>query len=290
MRGYRTRGSVTERITGMVIPFQTETSVMHIITIAGAKGGTGKTTTALALAYELASETCRVAIADCDPQASLTQALGQVVSSAPLSSSPVDVSFLARPETRGGECGSRLSLYPGGRTLASATHEQVQECLRVRSQSCDVLIVDTCPGVVPITLAAIGVADLVLVPLQPAALPLSGLSDVVRIAARVNPGARRRAVLTLVKSRRAMTTLIERQVHNIHAGLLYPVHIPDDARCEWAATMQEPVGRYAPRCASAEAYRTLARFVKHDLDARLMRALAFLSAPAVATEVSNGAR
>lgn len=50
---------------------------MKILTVAGAKGGTGKTTTAVTLAAALASMGRRVALRDLDPQASATLALGQ---------------------------------------------------------------------------------------------------------------------------------------------------------------------------------------------------------------------
>lgn len=194
---------------------------MKTITIAGAKGGTGKTTTAHALAFEFAAAGYRVTLADCDPQASATQGLGQHPSDDPLAAAAQHLEFIGSRSD--GECW----LLPGGRSLATASVAQVSDRLGRVPRDTDILIVDTAPAVGSIMIAGIAAADLVLVPLQAAPYPMSGLIDILRLANQVNPNTRRRAVLTLVKSRRRLATTIAEAIEGIRPAVLYATRIPD---------------------------------------------------------------
>lgn len=223
---------------------------MKTITIAGAKGGTGKTTTAHALAFEFTVAGYRVTLADCDPQASATQGLGHQPSETPLTAAALRLEF---GHGRGG-----FWLLPGGRSLATASMAQVSDRLVRASDQTDILIIDTPPAIGSIMMAAIGIADIVLVPLQAAPYPMSGLMDILRLADQVNPKARRRAVLTLVKSRRRLSSTIAEAVEAISPGVLHATRIPDDAQCEWAAAACKPIGMFDTRSRAATAYHALA--------------------------------
>ena len=238
------------------------------ITIAGAKGGTGKTTTTLALGYELARAGHRVVIVDADPQASATQGMEQQASDRPLSEQPVQLELdFSRPavDETAANPGS-VRLLRGGRPMASASRADVSALIDRTSGDADILLIDTIPTIGPITIAALTAADLIVVPLQPAPFPLSGLMDTISITRQVNPQACTRALLTMVKARRSLTQIIASQIEEQMPGLLFQARIPDDARCEWASLACEPIGSFDPRSRAASAYRMLAHEILIQLE------------------------
>lgn len=240
---------------------------MKTITIAGAKGGTGKTTTTVALAYELALLGHDIMIVDCDPQAMATQGLRQRPTDAPFASEPVQLDFgfppssSISPDVRVGT----VMLARGGRTLALASRAEVATHLRVLRASADILLVDTTSMVAPTTMAALAAADLVVIPVQAAPYSVSGLMDVLQVSMRVNPLAVARALLTQVNSRRWLSGHVAEAIEDRWPRLLYEARIPEDARCERASLMCLPVGRFDARSRSAAAYRALAPETIQDL-------------------------
>src|SRR5581483_1715968 len=97
---------------------------MRIVAIANHKGGTGKTTTTLALGAALAAEGRRTLVVDLDPQASLTLAAGVTAPVATVwsameqimsASEPVAADGLTHPLSTAG-----LHLLPASLALAAA--------------------------------------------------------------------------------------------------------------------------------------------------------------------------
>jgi hypothetical protein len=86
---------------------------VRILTVAGAKGGVGKSATAISLASELSRQGYRVALRDMDPQGSATLALGHDPVPDPWEATPFPIEMEDVPE-RG------LILYAGSRSLARA--------------------------------------------------------------------------------------------------------------------------------------------------------------------------
>ncbi len=131
-----------------------------IITVANVKGGVGKTTSAVLLAHALGAE-----IVDTDPQGSAT-AWGEA---AAVAGNPLAVTVTSLPTAR----------------------------LAGRLPVCEQLVIDTPPGDLTITKAAIELADLVLVPTAPTALDMTRVWATLDLAAE----ALKPAAVLLVKVR-----------------------------------------------------------------------------------------
>jgi chromosome partitioning protein len=173
-----------------------------IIAVANQKGGVGKTTTAVNLAYSLINRGKTVLIIDADPQASLTTYLGYdpddleeedrtlyftMIEGAPLSSLILDGS---------------PSLVPSSIRLASAEPELIgnllaspQNVLRTRLKEVrgrfDYVLIDCTPSLGLLTINALVAADGVLIPSETEYLASKGirllLATVEKIQAGLNP-------------------------------------------------------------------------------------------------------
>lgn len=228
---------------------------MDILTVTGAKGGTGKTSVAVTLAAEFSSMGRRVVLMDLDPQASATLALGYKPVPRPLRWDPVEV------EPRAGS----FTFHLGGRMLANASREDVARALMDREAGPGVLILDCPPALGGATLEALARASLVLVPVEPSPIGLPGLKDILGIMKGQASGAATRAVFTRVQGRRIITRQIRDMLAEEFPGLLYSSEIPEDVRAAEAPSYGQPVTLYAPQSRAAIAYRILAREVARDM-------------------------
>jgi chromosome partitioning protein len=143
-----------------------------ILTIAQAKGGTGKTTCAVALAEVAARETGKpVLLVDSDPQAS-------------------SLSWAGEAEER-------------GRALACATVGLPSSQLRNRlsgvgADRYELVVIDTPPGAGGIVTSALEVADITLLPTRPTVVDLRRLWPTLDLAAKA--GTRSLVVLTMARA------------------------------------------------------------------------------------------
>jgi chromosome partitioning protein len=135
---------------------------MKVLSIAGSKGGTGKTTLATSLAVEAQATGRRVLILDLDPQGAAAE----------------------WGDARGREPAVKAAQAPRlPRLLADASAEGF-----------DLAVIDCPPQADAATLAACKAADLVLIPCRPAARDLSAVASTFHLAVDV---ARRPATIVL---------------------------------------------------------------------------------------------
>jgi chromosome partitioning protein len=122
---------------------------MNVVTLAGTKGGTGKTTLASALAVRAAEESGKVALIDLDPQESLS-------------------SWWTR---RGKTKNPKLFEI-------DATTEAIELLI---SQSWQWVFIDTGPAKIELIEPGIAVADLVLIPTRPSAFDIEQAAIAVEL-------------------------------------------------------------------------------------------------------------
>ena len=156
---------------------------MYVLTISCQKGGTGKTTTALAIGAEIYKAGYRVLFADCDPQANLTRAELEK----PFTSGLYDVLRGTHKTADAIATGRHGDILPsdgrmaqGGKLAALAGAEpeyRLKRALKAVAGDYDVCIIDTPPTLGEFAIAALIAADGVIVPMRADRYSLYGLQD-----------------------------------------------------------------------------------------------------------------
>ncbi len=250
---------------------------MQTIAIANQKGGTGKSATTHALGAVLAANYGRrVLLVDMDPQSSLTEA-----------SAGIDAAGVSLAEVIGGatpgtlqlqdiiiELDDNLYLAPADLALAATElglssrmgrENVLKKALAPLRDYVDVVLIDCPPSLSLLTVNALTAADAVLIPTQPQAVDLRGLSLFLQtldsIRGELNPDLVTLGVLPtfydarLIHHREAMEAM-ER------VGLpVLPVRIGRSVRVAEAAANGETVVTYEPNNPQAEAYRALSEVI-----------------------------
>lgn len=244
------------------------------VAFIGAKGGTLKSACTLSIATQFARRGLRVAIVDCDPQATTTRALpgtgedGEEVPyrtvADPLEAPPVEV-MLEQVRALGGT----MLLFRSGPLLWKARQDEIVRHIQRAQAVADVVLVDTVPVLGDISLASATAAQLVVIPTAPTADDLDAVDHVVAaIQESVDADKHIRIVLTKViagrrNSRDALELLSEK-----FPDLLYSTTIPHRTTGETANMYLRPAVLYDAIVGDgslASAYKALAEEIAADL-------------------------
>ncbi len=252
----------------------------HTFALAMQKGGVGKTTTALSLGAVLAERGRRVLLIDIDPQANLTQGLG--IDPAALEYSVYEV--LLNPE-RGSAfatvpTAAGADLIPSSLDLAGAELELagkvgrellLRKALREARTRYDYILIDPPPSLGIFSLNALAACDRVLVPMQLHAYALKAmpqLEQTIELVREIHPTlAIGGIVCTLADRRTNLSGLVEQEVRERYADLVFETVIPMNVKLAEAPSTGSPISSYAPNSAGAQAYAALA----DELEARYGR-------------------
>lgn len=160
---------------------------MQIITAAVIKGGTGKTTTAAALAQAGAAAGKRILCIDLDPQANLTAAIAadpQRPGSYELLTGAADAGQIIQ------ETGQQIAAIAASPNLAAiktkpGSAKRLQEALEPVKKEFDLIIIDTPPQMGELTFNALQASTGLLVPLETDTNSLQGLYNIADIARQI---------------------------------------------------------------------------------------------------------
>lgn len=244
-----------------------------IVSITNQKGGVGKTTTAVSLAFSLAEEGKKTLFVDIDPQANGTSSYG-------INKRSIEHSVY---EVLVGECPVRdaiiqtkypcIEVLPANMKLAGAEIEMVamenregllKDALNQIRHLYDFIIIDCPPSLSLLTLNALNASNSVIIPLQPEYLALEGVSQLVNtikaVKTRYNPSLYIEGVLlTMFDGRMNVTLQVANEIKRYFGNKVYKTVICRNVRLSEAPSHGVPVQIYDRYSKGALAYRELAR-------------------------------
>jgi chromosome partitioning protein len=265
---------------------------MRTIAVLNWKGGSGKTTTALALAVGLAErlpEGQRVLLVDVDPQANSTLIMceGKIPGEPTLfdvmmnDDDDVDAAEAIRSTRVGG-----VDILPADGRLADCTVLLANEIgrerrLRIALRSVEgcyaICIVDAPPQLSLLTLNILQAVNEIIVPIDPGLFAVAGLGRLQETvdAVRRNLEHPDLTVVNLVMARAPkgpFTDGLLRQLKEVHGDLVSKAVIPNAICVERAHASYRTVLEAFPKSDVAKAYRELvSEVLKHGRDKKVTR-------------------
>lgn len=252
---------------------------MRTVAVTNAKGGVGKSTTAINLAAALVELDQRVLLIDADPSGNAT--LGFFASGVPgsgLADMLLDEARLS--EVVAPSAYPNLDVLPPGNRL-SACSDQMGSAqglghgreFRIRRllkgvRGYDVVIVDTSPVQTPLNVAILYAVGEVMIPIDPCVAALAGvraLEDLISAVSgfRVEFTDAGPVVLSGVLITRADRTLVSKQieaeVRSYFGAAVYDKVVPASVKFREAYARGIPLVIYDRLSAGADAYRSAAR-------------------------------
>jgi chromosome partitioning protein len=246
---------------------------MQIVGVSNIKGGVGKTTTAVNLAFLAASTGRRTVLWDLDPQGAATYLLdgeaNERASARKLVRGRRGLQEILAP-TRF----ENLALLPADTSyrnfdihMSAEKHptRRLMMMARPLQDHCDLLLLDCPPGISLLSENVLRAADAVVVPTLPAPLSLRMLEQLQSFVAA--EGWSDLALLpffSMVDRRRSLHQQVIAEARSRFPSML-SVEIPYWSEIERMSARREPLPAFAPRSPAAEIYAALWT----EIDARL---------------------
>lgn len=245
---------------------------MKVVAVFSVKGGVGKTSTAVNLAWS-AARTRRTLLWDLDPQGGatfLTQTKPRP---------KADVHDLVRGKTGlldlvRSTSDKRLDVAPAHASYASldleldATKKPGQRLDRILApvaKRYDLVVLDCPPGMSLLSESILVAADVIVVPLVPSPLAMRALDQVITMTGelkRSKPGII--GFLSMVDRRKTVHRELVAHLPDYSAHV-HPVVVPYSTHVERMGVERAPVAAFAPRSAPAVAYAELWSVVEGSL-------------------------
>ena len=243
-----------------------------IIAVTNQKGGVGKTTTSINVAYFLAKAGKKTLLVDFDPQGNATsglgidkQNLGATISEVIMRQ--IDLANIILPTEY-----KNLSIAPATPHLANTEVELAQaqgRFVRLRealqkATDYDYIIIDSPPSLSLLTVNGMIAANYVLLPVQAEFYALEGLGQLLEsmklIKKGLNPLLELLGVLlTMMDSRTTLSGQVHAEVKKYFPDKIFKNSIPRNIRLAEAPSHGAPVGAYDRFSKGSRAYKALTK-------------------------------
>jgi len=245
-----------------------------VIAITNQKGGVGKTTTSINLAYYLAKSGKRTLLVDFDPQGNATSGLGIDKQDIGLTMTDVMLEVHKMAEVIVDTDHKNLSLAPSTSHLANTEAELSQAQRRFsrlklaidQLQAYDYIVIDCPPSLSLLTVNALIASRYVLLPVQAEFYALEGLGQLLEtmklIRKNMNPTLDILGVLpTMMDTRTSLSRQVYDEIKKHFPGKVFDQTIPRNIRLAEAPSHGVPIGVYDPFSKGARAYKALTKEV-----------------------------
>lgn len=255
----------------------------EVITIANRKGGVGKTTTTLNLAYSLKELGKKVLVIDLDPQANLTRCfdvgnteniknIGHL-----LMTEMEEESYLVEDYTKSYDeidiipssiylsaVETQMRVETGSERILSEIVNQIKECY-------DYVLIDTSPSLNILTINALCASDSVLITADTQLFAIVGISELLKtiqkIKKRVNASLKIKGILlTMCDNRTNLSKLLTQQVEEMYQGKIevFQTKIPKMVKVGEAIYSGQSIKKYVKGSSVDIAYDNLAKEICYE--------------------------
>lgn len=246
-------------------------NLMHIVTIANQKGGTGKTTTAAALLQAGKTKGLNVLAIDLDPQANLTYTLK---ADANLKGSYELIQGLP-PQQLIQQTKQGIDTIAASRNLATLTTttgsaNRLQKALQPIKGIYDLIVIDTPPTAGELQYNALQASTGLIIPLQADIYNLQGLYQMADTARRIQRSNRNLIINGFILTRHDNRSNLARQMKKTITAKAAEMHINylstirEGIAIKEAAAFQENLFEYAPNSKPAQDYMQLYKMIMED--------------------------
>ena len=237
---------------------------MKVLAVYSVKGGVGKTTAAVNLAWLSAAGGHRTVLCDLDPQGAASYLVG------------------AKPRMKGGAAGfvnrdrpieqalkltanEMLDVLPADFSFRNLDLElssfnkptrRLRKVLAPLDDTYDFAVLDAPAGIGLLSETVLAAADVVALPLIPSMLSMRTLEQLTTFLGEMEKPPRLRAFFSMVDRRRAAHKELVERLPGERDDVL-PIEIPYAAVVEQMAERQAPVVAFAPKSPAALAYEQL---------------------------------
>jgi chromosome partitioning protein len=248
--------------------------VATVISVTNQKGGVGKTTSAVNIAYYLAKQGKKTLLIDFDPQGNATSGLG--IDKQSLETTMVDVILgtAALADAVIPTEHKHLFLAPTTPHLANTEVELAQAEKRFSRlklaidtlEGYDFIIIDSPPSLSLLTVNGLIAARYILLPVQAEFYALEGLGQLLEtvklVRKSMNPTLDLLGVLpTMVDNRTTLSTQVHEEIKKHFPGKVFKTVIPRNIRLAEAPSHGLPVGAYDRFSKGARAYKAVTKEV-----------------------------